>query len=96
MVLNFREEIDKLDVSREEESPGGDTAEMILGVEEPQLDCRTTTRVSSYEVTKLSHDVAANLHHVLMDCLCLQRLNKMSRRVSSQNKNITSNTVLAA
>ena len=76
MVLNFREEIDKLDVSRQEESPGGDTAEMILGVEEPQLDCRTTARISSYEVTKLSHDIAANFHHVLMDCLGLQSLNK--------------------
>ena len=69
-----REEIDKLDVSREEERPGGDTAKVILGVEEAELHRGTAPGVSSYEVAKLSHDVASHLHHVLMHCLGLQSL----------------------
>ena len=96
VAFNFREKVDKLDVSREEESSGGNTAQVVLGVEKAELNSGTTPGISSYEVTKLSHDVATNLHHVLMDCLCLQRLKNMSRRVPYQNKNITSNTVLAA
>ena len=75
MVLYFREKVDKLDVSREEESPGGDTTQVVLGVEQSQLDRRAAARVSRDQIAELSHDVSANLHHVLMDCLSLQRLN---------------------
>ena len=76
VAFNFREKVDKLDVSREEERSGGNTAQVILGVEKAELYSGTTPGVSSYEVTKLSHDIAANFHHVLMDCLGLQSLNK--------------------
>ena len=75
MVLYFREKVDKLDVSREEESPGGDAAQVVLGVEQSQLDRGAAARVSRDQIAELSHDVSANLHHVLMDCLGLQRLN---------------------
>ena len=77
VAFNFREKIDKLDVSREEERSGGNTAQVILGVEKAELNSWTTPGISSYEVTKLSHDVASHLHHVLMDCLGLQSLNKI-------------------
>ena len=77
VAFDFREKVDKLDVSREEERSGGDTAQVILGVEEAELNSGTTPGISSYEVTKLSHDVASNLHHVLMDCLGLQSLKKI-------------------
>ena len=60
---------------------------MILRVEESQLDSGTAPRVPGYEVTKLSHDIAANFHHVLMDCLGLQRLNIVLRSLAVQDNN---------
>ena len=87
MAFDFREKIDKLDVSREEERSGGDTAQVILGVEKAELNSRTTPGISGYEVTKLSHDIAANFHHVLMDCLGLQRLNIVLRSLAVQDNN---------
>ena len=87
MAFNFREKVDKLDVSREEKRSGGDTAQVILGVEKAELNSRTTPGISGYEVTKLSHDVSANLHHVLMDCLGLQRLNIVLRSLAMQDNN---------
>ena len=77
MAFDFREKIDKLDVSREEERSGGDTAQVILGVEQAELNSGTAPGISGYEVTKLSHDVAPDLHHVLMHCLGLQSLKKI-------------------
>ena len=77
VAFDFREKVDKLDVSREEERPGGDTAQVILRVEEAELDRGTAPWVSSYEVAELSHDVASHLHHVLMHCLGLQSLDKI-------------------
>ena len=82
VVFNYREKVDKLDVSREEERSGGDTAQVVLGVEKAELNSGTTPWISSYEVTKLSHDVASHLHHVLMHCLGLQSLNKILISVS--------------
>ena len=103
VAFNFREQVDKLDVSREEEGPGGDTAQVILGVEKAELNSRTTPGISGYEVTKLSHDVASHLHHVLMHCLGLQSLNKtlsdyhsLLILCKSVVNNLTSKTVLAA
>ena len=71
MSLDFWEQIYKLDISRQQQSSGRDTAEMILGVKQSELHCRGASWVTSYQVTKLSEYVATNLDHVLMDSLCL-------------------------
>ena len=66
LPLDLGEEVDKLDVSRQQQAAGGHATQVELGVEQLELHHGRRARVARNQVSELPQDVTAHLHHVLV------------------------------